>query len=189
MAFKNYDKKLYNRLGFLTVNMEGSQAVPRKYLNQALDVALRNIKRRLPKGATGRLSQAPRKQITKGQGGDLLGTIIVPDSSPASAYAYYAEYGRRPGKMPPFGKGSALYLWVEKKLIHKIFRTSGKTPRKTPSRDRVIASVTFAIAKTIGEKGTFSNPDYPLPMAFQKGWEESELEVTKILQYAMLQGI
>ena len=58
---------------------------------------------------------------------------------PGKVYIEYVEEGRKPGKMPPYKDGSALFLWVKRKL-----KLSGSE----------LINASFLIARAIGKPGT-----------------------------------
>lgn len=80
-------------------------------------------------------------------------------------YAYYVEFGRKAGKMPPL---SDITEWVVKKGLADTFsiKTKNRTKRGK-AFDYKAMSIAFLIAKKIAKKGTKARPFlYP---AFEKG--------------------
>lgn len=89
-----------------------------------------------PVGATSdyRSGIAPKVQNYKQGSVSMTGT--------ATHYYYFVEHGRKKGKFPPWGKGSALRLWVK-----RVIGVSGKA----------LSVTSFLIARSIA-KGSKNNP-------------------------------
>lgn len=94
-------------------------------------VAEREVARRTPVGATAMLSHSITHEA-RGSGTAVLCRVFSEDLPVKVASV---EFGRRPGRMPPWGPGSALELWVRRK------RGGG-------------LQAAFLIARAIGRRGT-----------------------------------
>ena len=74
-----------------------------------------------------------------------------------TGYAYFVEYGRRAGKMPPV---DYIMEWVRKKS--SAFRSASRWAKKfkvsSVDMDKMLRSNAFALAKTIAKKGTRPHP-------------------------------
>ena len=72
-------------------------------------------------------------------------------------YAYFVEYGRRAGKMPPV---DYIMEWLRKKS--SAFRSASRWAKKfkisSVDMDKMLRSNAFALAKTIAKKGTRPHP-------------------------------
>lgn len=72
----------------------------------------REVRRRTPSGATGALRRSVFAEVRGTGRGALRGVVAS-----RAAYAAHVEFGRPPGgAMPPWRKGSPLYLWAARKL-------------------------------------------------------------------------
>lgn len=140
----------------------------------ATDIA-REAKQLAPRGATGNL----RRSITISDtavSSDAVVTRVGLRGGDASAYRYAlaVEYGRRPGKPPP---SRELEIWV-RRVVKPTAKVSARTRARLMSRasgviqqglatrrgldrqlkanaqERLIKSVAFLIARSIGRKGT-----------------------------------
>lgn len=71
-------------------------------------------------------------------------------------YATYVEFGRRPGKRPPI---DAIRQWIDKKHVLDTFsiKTKRMNKRKSDYESRR-NGLAFAIARSIGKKGTKAHP-------------------------------
>jgi hypothetical protein len=94
-------------------------------------IAEREVARHTPVGATGMLASSITHEV-RGTGLSLY-TRVFSEDLPVKVSA--VEWGRRPGRMPPWGPGSALELWVRRKLGSGLH-------------------VAFLIARAIGRRGT-----------------------------------
>ena len=110
------------------------QAIERD-LHDVLDVmgviAEREVARATPIGATRMLAGSITHEV-RGSGLDAYARVFSEDLPVKVASV---EFGRRPGRMPPWGPGSALELWVRRKR--------GGSLRAA-----------FLIARAIGRRGT-----------------------------------
>ena len=74
-----------------------------------------------------------------------------------TGYAYFVEYGRRAGKMPPV---DYIMEWLRKKS--SAFRSASRWAKKfkisSVDMDKMLRSNAFALAKTIAKKGTRPHP-------------------------------
>jgi hypothetical protein len=132
-----------------------------KYVNKHFETAMKSsmitasneIKKRTPVGASGFLRQSIGYRVETTGPGSVIGHV----GSSKSEYAYYANYGRKPGKMPPI---DALLLWVHRKQLAGTYaieasakgyhrRMGGRTTQA--KQDRQVA---FLIARSIGRHGT-----------------------------------
>lgn len=89
--------------------------------------------RRAPVGATGALRGSIVAEVSGNSLDTLRGRVF-----PAAPHARAVEFGRRPGVMPPWGEGSPLHKWVERKL--------GVGGERS-------VSVSFLIARAIARRG------------------------------------
>lgn len=75
----------------------------------------------------------------------------------SQGYAYFVEYGRRAGKMPPV---DYIMEWLRKKS--SAFRSASRWAKKfkisSVDMDKMLRSNAFALAKTIAKKGTKPHP-------------------------------
>lgn len=89
--------------------------------------------RRAPEGATGALRGSIVAEVSGNSLNTLRGRVF-----PAAPHVRAVEFGRRPGAMPPWGEGSSLHQWVERKL--------GVGSERS-------VSVSFLIARAIARRG------------------------------------
>jgi len=92
------------------------------------------------------------------------GTYMRVKVGPTTAYAWYTEFGRKPGKRPPI---QAIIDWVKEKHLSGTYAVVGTkrggyprykrsgTKRVKGREDRQLA---FLIARKIGEEGTKPHP-------------------------------
>jgi hypothetical protein len=125
-------------------------------MKKSVIIASNEIKKLTPIGASGTLRKSIYSTVTNAGVGSVVGRV----GSSAKTYAYYANYGRKPGKMPPVDK---LVLWVQRKQLAGIYsiRSSGgglqgyhrRLGSKTTQagQDRQVA---YLIARAIGKHGT-----------------------------------
>ena len=97
-----------------------------------------------------------------------------------TGYGLYIEFGRRPGKPPPYRD---LIKWVKRKKIAGSY--SIKTRKRSGSKkrqDKENIGLAIAIAKSIGKKGTKAKP-FLMP-AFQREKKRIMFEVKKAINNA-----
>ena len=86
-------------------------------------------------------------------------TVVQPDNTvDAGFYARYAEfveYGRKSGKMPPV---DVIYQWVRRKGRTRNSALKAAAVFSGKSEDQLARSASWAIAKSIAEKGTKPHP-------------------------------
>lgn len=81
----------------------------------------------------------------------------------SQGYAYFVEYGRRSGKMPPV---EMLMEWLRKRTTHSkalksaLAHIEGRRVRRTSeyTKDYLLRSAAWALAKWIAKKGTKPHP-------------------------------
>lgn len=146
-------------------------------VQKAMEHAKGQIQRLLPDGATGNLRRSLIASVTITEAG-VEGRVQIPTPNAAFGYARYVEYGRPPGKMPPYGPGSSLYKWASRKYTSAQFKSTGKVSRKTPEREKAIAGMSFLIARKIGRTGTKAQHPFAL------GWKAAYPQVSRIIANA-----
>lgn len=86
-------------------------------------------------------------------------TVVQPDNTVDAGfyagYAYWVEYGRKSGGMPPV---DVIYEWVRKKNAGKRSALKSAAVFSGKSQDELARSAAWAIAKSIKEKGTKPHP-------------------------------
>jgi hypothetical protein len=160
------------------------------YLNQALDLLKGATREKMPVGATGNLSRGVFTKIAE-MDGDIGGYVYVPSGIKPGKYAYFVEFGRQPGKMPPWDKGSSLYEWVKVKITSGNFaktekvqkvtsrtylgkqKGSGKSVFLNEENDlaKEIRSVSYLVARAIARKGT--KAQHPFDLAWAAAYPEA----------------
>lgn len=84
----------------------------REALDDAAGMLGRETRKRTPSGATGALRGSVFTEVRGAERGAPRGVVAS-----RAAYAAHVEFGRPPGgAMPPWRKGSPLYLWAARKL-------------------------------------------------------------------------
>ena len=85
--------------------------------------------------------------------------VVQPDNTVDAGfyagYAYWVEYGRKSGGMPPV---DVIYEWVRKKNAGKRSALKSAAVFSGKSQDELAKSAAWAIAKSIKEKGTKPHP-------------------------------
>lgn len=165
------DKELQVKIREL--GKRGVQAALRGLKITALEV-LNNAKERLQQGGqrvtsklfnSGKVVQSDTKSEFE---------VVFGDMGQEVSYAYYVEFGRRAGKMPPI---DYITEWVVKKGLADTYNI--KT-RKRTNRDKVFdyraMSIAFLIARSIAKKGTKARP-FLFP-----AFEEKERNVIKNIE-------
>lgn len=108
-----------------------------RWMRKLMDISVGMIEAEVventPVGATKLARQGWTTDVT-GSGAGITGRVFNRDNPVKIASL---EHGRSAGKMPPFGPGSALHLWVTRKI-------------GSANAD----SVSFLIARAIGRRGT-----------------------------------
>ncbi|MCS7257287.1 MAG: HK97 gp10 family phage protein [Thermomicrobium sp.] len=114
-------------------------------------IAQREIARAAPAGATGILAHSITWEV-RGSGWRSSAVVFSTDE-PLKVLA--VEYGRRPGKFPPWREGSALALWVKRML--------GGDER-----------VSFLVARAIARRGTKAR------RFFERGATQAEPKIVQV---------
>lgn len=120
----------------------------RDAMAEITEMLRREVVTRTPIGASGNLRGSIFTDIRGESRGELRGVVAsrVP-------HAGYVEFGRRAGGgIPPWGEGTPLYRWVDRKL---------------ESRDGEIESVAFLVARAIARRGI------PARRMFARAFEEN----------------
>lgn len=168
----------------------------RALMTPYFETAMANIEgeivARVPFGATGDLGRSIHGTMVP-QVVDIAGVIRAEGS--AAAYAPFVEFGRGPGKPPPFDKegyngNPGIFPWVEHIYTAGENAKTGKTVAAGASRDKQVESLGFVIARAIGAHGVKGR--HP----FEEGWEAAQPMaiviltdgVAKTLQALGLQG-
>ena len=138
----------------------------RKGLRQAGMNIIADAKQNLKNGghiATGGLRASGRVQKVEGDPDSIDVGFFSKDSK--NGYAYFVEYGRRSGKMPPV---DSLMEWLRKKSSNRrsksalqsalVYANSGKRVRKIKTADDLLRSAAWGLAKMIAKKGTKPHP-------------------------------
>ena len=147
----------FNDHGLAAIYQE-SPAMIDQEMNLAISVATQQLEARVvgftPRGAGPvHLFQTITSEV-RGSGVDLLGEVYSTDIPVKVASV---EEGRSPGKMPPWGPGSSLYLWVQRKAGGDL-------------------STSFLIARAIGKRGTTG------AHMFQKAFDAGRAEIEQMLE-------
>ena len=104
---------------------------------------------------TGQLRASGKVQKVEGEKQSLDVGFFV--NGKDTGYAYFVEYGRRAGKMPPV---DYIMEWLRKKS--SAFRSPSRWAKKfkisSVDMDKMLRSIVFALAKTIAKKGTKPHP-------------------------------
>ena len=147
-------------------------ALMEPHIDRALAIIQSAVIVRTPSGS-GELKRAIGYKFAKDTG---VGRVYVSPGLAPAKYAEFVEYGRLPGKMPPFGPDSSLYEWVRRKVTTSHFKATGKVLHKTPDREKMILTISFLIARAIGKKGTYRSQYTPQgsPHMFELGWADSQ---------------
>lgn len=86
-------------------------------------------------------------------------TVVQPDNTVDAGfyagYAYWVEYGRKSGGMPPV---DVIYQWVKRKGRVKNSALKSATVFTGKSQDELARSAAWAIAKSIKRQGTKPHP-------------------------------
>jgi len=114
-------------------------------MDRTVDNLVAAVSQRTPKN-TGNLQQSWSKDVQRGVSA-VRGEVATP-----VPYAPYVEKGRGPGGWPP---RDAIEKWVERRL--------------QITDEKEIRRAAFLIRRSIAEKGTFQNPQYPVPRMAEKG--------------------
>lgn len=112
--------------------------------------------------ATGMLRASGKVQSVEGDKDSIDVGFFSQDSK--NGYAYYVEYGRRSGKMPPV---DMLMEWLRKKSSNRrsksalesavTFANSGKV-KKAKTVNDLLRSAAWGLAKKIAKEGTRPHP-------------------------------
>ena len=99
------------------LNAQESQTILRREVGTAVQGIVEDIatqaRARTPVGVSGILRASIGTKVTLGTDAAHLARGEV-FSGAQAPYAEFVEYGRRPGKFPPWGEGSSLRLWVQR---------------------------------------------------------------------------
>lgn len=91
---------------------------------------------------------------------DITVTMVTPEKvnlhTNLPDYAWFANYGREPGRMPPWGEGTSLYQWAR------------RHPYTDPNTGKPVSaeSSSYLLARKIGLKGT--KHDYGIVITLQR---------------------
>lgn len=118
------------------------------------------VVRNTPVGATGMLRNSITFEVS-GSGLDVTGRVFSTDVPVKVASV---ETGRAPGRMPPWGPGSSLSLWVARK--------AGGDQRAA-----------FLIARAIGRRGTKG------AHMFERAYSANRAKVVSLLEEAVRRGL
>lgn len=159
----------------------------RKGLRQAGMNIIADAKQNLKNGghiATGVLSASGRVQKVEGDPDSIDVGFFSKDSK--GGYAYFVEYGRRAGKMPPV---DTLMEWLRKKSSNRrsksalqsalVFANSGKRVRKVKTADDLLRSGAWGLAKMIAKKGTRPHP------FFGPAVEKNKMDIERAISTAV----
>lgn len=135
----------------------------RRQFQNALLLAKAIATREAPVGVSGNLRRSIRLDMPRETAGGLVGRMFV--DAPANRYAQFVEFGRGPGRMPPFSPGTDLWLWVKRKLA--------------PPEEE-LRSAAFLLARAIGAQGTRPHPFFgPAGDAVERRLPGIAVEVAK----------
>lgn len=129
----------------------------REAMAEVMEMLGREVRRRTPSGATGEL----RGSVFIGIRGDGRGAVtgVVASRCP---YAARVEFGRPPGSpIPPWRKGSPLYLWAARKL---------------EPREGSLESAAFLAARAIARRGVRGRFMFARALDENRGRIERRLE-------------
>lgn len=140
---------------FRKLERSGQTAALRGLKITALEV-LNDAKERLSNGGqrvTAKLFNSGKVVASEEQNGY---DVVFGDLGKEVSYAYFVEFGRRAGKMPPV---DYIREWVKKKGIADTYniKTKKQANRGNDFDDRAM-SVAFMIARSIAKKGTKARP-------------------------------
>lgn len=162
-------------------SMNGSLAAAREGLQKAgsqiVADAVQNI-RNNKSWTTGQLANSGRVQRVEGDADAIDAGFF--SSNTTGGYAFFVEYGRRAGKMPPV---EYIKQWITKKSSVKKGTKSAIQSAAAFSGKRVgdyITSLAWAIAKSIAKKGTQPHPFFtPAVEKNKKAVEQAIAEAVK----------
>lgn len=153
------------------------------YVRAALDIVKGAVRERTPVGASGLLRRSIAYEWSK-TGLTAMGRIYP--YGKAGEYAPFVEYGRLPGKFPPWGVDSALFNWVKVKVRTAEYAATGKKgykaiTRKTKVTDegKRLLQISFLIARAIAEHGTFPKG---APHMFELAWAETRDDALAVIE-------
>lgn len=118
------------------------------YFIKALNEIRGQIQAQIPDGATGNARAQLVQTVPVRDGFTISGSVMA--SGASARYIWFVEYGRAPGRMPPWDVGSPLYEWVKRKADAVPARIQGGP--KSP--ESVIRSLSFLVARSIANAGT-----------------------------------
>ena len=138
---------------------------------------------------TGQLRASGRVQRVEGDEQALDAGFFSEGSK--SGYAYYVEYGRRSGKMPPV---EMLMEWMRKKTTHSkalksaLIHIEGRRVRRTKAytKDDLLRSAAWGLAKWIAKKGTKPHPFFA--PAIEKNKKQVNDAITMAIQSEIKNG-
>jgi hypothetical protein len=134
------------------------------YVEQALEHIKGAIRERMPVGATGDLRRSVFRKVEL-HDDSISGEVYVPEGLKAAKYAYFVEFGRRAGGLPPYRIGTPLYQWVKVKMTSAAFKEKGK---RAYIGDKTIERVSYLIARRIALRGT--KPQHPMDLGFAQAY-------------------
>jgi hypothetical protein len=160
-------------------NIEGTTKASRLALERAGLNIIADAKENLRENgsiAQGHLRASGRVQRVEGDPDAL-------DVGFTEPYAYFVEYGRRSGRMPPVAD---IIGWLKKKTstrkgIKNAFESAAA--HEGMSADRYLRSLAFLIARAIGKKGTRPHP------FFAPAVEKNKKQVNEAIEMAIKQEI
>ena len=129
----------------------------REAMDDAAGMLGREARRRTPSGATGALRGSVFTEV-RGTGRGVLRGV----AASRAAYAAHVEFGRPPGgAMPPWRKGSPLYLWAARKLA---------------PRGGSLESAAFLVARAIAGRGARGRYTFARALEESRGRIERRLD-------------
>lgn len=157
-------------------NIEGTTKASRLALEKAGLNIIADAKENLRENesiAKGLLRKSGRIQRVEGDPDALDIGFTMP-------YAYFVEYGRRSGKMPPLAD---IIGWLKKKTstrkgIKNAFESAAA--HEGMSADRYLRSLAYLIARAIGKKGTKPHPFFA--PAIEKNKEKVNEAITMAIR-------
>lgn len=159
------------------VDLDKLRSFMRPYTDQALTVIESEIKQRLPDGATGNLRNDLTHVVSLEADAyvpGLLGSVLVPEWSPANKYALFVEDGREPGTPPPY---KDILPWAQRKVTSARHKETGKRVNTRSKKfQSEIIGIAIAIAKSIGKHGTKGQHPFAL------GYDAAQSEAARILE-------
>lgn len=153
-------------------NIEGTTKASRLGLEKAALNIIADAKENLRDNksiAHGHLRKSGRVQRVEGDPDAL-------DVGFTEPYAFFVEYGRRSGRMPPVAD---IVGWLKKKTatrkgIKNAFESAAAHEKKSPAQ--YLQQIAFLIARSIGRKGTKPHPFFAPAVEKNKGEVEAAIK-------------